>query len=224
MPLYLVPSTPLYDRERCDLPRSVHYVGPCRWDKPEAAPPAPWLAELPRDCPVVYVTEGTMHSKPALLLRAALRGLASLPVRVIATTGTHRDPEDLELGAIPPNARVERWVPHSDLFPRTDVVVTTGGTGTVLAALAEGVPLVVAPTAWDQPENAWRVARPARVSGCRRAGARPSGCATRSVACSATVIPAERATTGGDLAQYGGASQAAICSRTCRPAGRALAS
>jgi UDP:flavonoid glycosyltransferase YjiC (YdhE family) len=49
-------------------------------------------------------------------------------------------------------------VPHGDLLPRTDVVVTTGGTGTVLGSLSAGVPLVVAPTAWDQPENAWRVA------------------------------------------------------------------
>jgi MGT family glycosyltransferase len=158
MPLYLVPSTPAFDRHRCDLPKSVHYVGPCQWDKPGAAAPATWLTELPRDRPLVYVTEGTMHSKPPLLLRAALQGLASLPVRVLATTGKHRDPENLGLGVIPPNARVERWVPHSDLLPRTDVVVTTGGTGTVLATLSAGVPLVVVPTAWDQPENAWRVA------------------------------------------------------------------
>jgi MGT family glycosyltransferase len=157
MPLYLIPSTPTFDRSRSDLPRSVHYVGACQWDKPGAAPAAPWLTELPRDRHVIYVTEGSMHSKPPLLLPAALRGLASLPVQVIATTGNHRDPASLDLGAIPPNARVERWVPHSDLLPHTSVVVTTGGTGTVLAALCAGVPLVVVPTAWDQPENAWRV-------------------------------------------------------------------
>jgi MGT family glycosyltransferase len=91
-------------------------------------------------------------------LRAALRGLSSLPVQVIATTGKRRDPAQLGLGVIPPNARVEQWVAHSDLFPRTQVVVTTGGTGTVLKALQTGVPLVIVPTAWDQPENAWRVA------------------------------------------------------------------
>ena len=158
MPLYLVPSTPAFDRQRGDLPQSVRYVGPCQWDKPGGAPSAPWLAELPPDRPVVYVTEGTVHSKPPLLLRAALQGLASIPVNVIATTGRHRDPASLGLGVIPPNARVERWIPHSDLLPRTDVVVTTGGTGTVLATLSAGRPLVVMPTAWDQPENAWRVA------------------------------------------------------------------
>jgi MGT family glycosyltransferase len=158
MPLYLVPSTPTYDRNRYDLPRSVHYIGPCQWDKSDGTQAPAWLTDLPRDRPVIYVTEGTMHSKPPLLLRAALDGLSSMPVRVIATTGRHRDPEALGFGVAPPNARVEQFVPHSDLLPRTDVVVTTGGTGTVLAALSGGVPLVVVPTAWDQPENAWRVA------------------------------------------------------------------
>jgi MGT family glycosyltransferase len=158
MPLYLVPSTPAFDRQRRDLPRSVHYVGPCQWETPKGDSSPQWLTGLPKDRPLVYVTEGTLHAKPPLLLRAALRGLSSLSVQVIATTGKHRDPADLCLGAIPPNARVEQWVPHDDLLPCTDVVVTTGGTGTVLAALPAGVPLVVVPTAWDQPENAWRVA------------------------------------------------------------------
>lgn len=157
MPLYLVPSTPLFDRERSDLPRSVHYVGPCQWDRPLDAATLPWLTDLSRERPLVYVTEGTMHSKSAMLLRSALQGLATAPVRVVATTGRHRDPATLELGVVPSNARVERFVPHSDLFPRTDVVVTTGGTGTILSALSAGIPLVVVPTAWDQPENAWRL-------------------------------------------------------------------
>ncbi|MEO7271628.1 MAG: glycosyltransferase, partial [Vicinamibacterales bacterium] len=58
MPLYLVPSTPEYDRQRADLPPSVRYVGPCEWDKPASAPAPAWLTELPRDRPLVYVTEG----------------------------------------------------------------------------------------------------------------------------------------------------------------------
>jgi UDP:flavonoid glycosyltransferase YjiC (YdhE family) len=53
--------------------------------------------------------------------------------------------------------RVERWVAHEFLLPRTDVVVTTGGAGTVMTVLEAGVPLVVVPTEWDKPENAQRV-------------------------------------------------------------------
>jgi MGT family glycosyltransferase len=156
-PLYLVPSTPAFDRCRHDLPASVRYIGPCVWEKRDDPGPPAWLDELPGDRTVVYVTEGTRHSKPPLLLPAALQGLAEAPVRVVVTTGIHRDPDRLGLGRVPANARVEQWIAHRHLLPRADVVVTTGGAGTVLGALAAGLPLVVVPTAWDQPENAWRV-------------------------------------------------------------------
>jgi MGT family glycosyltransferase len=210
MPLYLVPSTPAYDRQRHDLPPSVRYVGPCQWDKPRVAARADWLTALPRDKPVVYVTEGTMHSKAPLLLRAALEGLATLPVRVIATTGKHRDPASLELGAVPANARVERFVPHSDLLPCTDAVVTTGGTGTVLATLSAGVPLVIVPTAWDQPENAWRVAEAG--AGIRLAPGESSPAAIRGAVERVLTDPSFRQNArrlGDDFARYGGALQAA---------------
>jgi MGT family glycosyltransferase len=210
MPLYLVPSTPAFDRDRRDLPPAVRYVGPCHWDKPNTAPAPPWLLEMPCDRPVVYVTEGTMHSKPPLLLRAALAGLASLPVRVVATTGKHRDPAHLALGVIPANARVERFVPHSDLLPRTDLVVTTGGTGTVLATLSAGVPLIIVPTAWDQPENAWRVAEAG--AGIRIA---PGQCTPDAIRSAVGRVLEDRTfrdnarRLGSDFSRYGGAAQAA---------------
>lgn len=157
MPLYLVPSAPEFDYERHDLPPAVHYVGTCLWNKPRHESPAAWLAELPRGQPWVHVTEGTMHVEEPFLLRAAAQGLGHLPIQLIMTTGTDRDPENLDLGPRSPNTHVVRWLSHSELLPRTDVVVTTGGAGTVMAALAAGVPLVVVPTEWDKPENAQRV-------------------------------------------------------------------
>ena len=52
---------------------------------------------------------------------------------------------------------MERWVPYDHMLPHTGVVVTTGGSGTVMSALMAGVPLVVIPTEWDKPANAQRV-------------------------------------------------------------------
>lgn len=158
MPLYLVPSSPEFDYQREDLPPSVHYVGPCIWNALEAQAPPGWLTDLPKDQPVVYVTEGTIHLQPRVL-KAAAQGLAHLPVQVIMTTGRHRDPETLDLGPRPlaPNIRVEPWIPLADLLPRINAVVTTGGPNTVLAALSSELPLVIVPSDWDHPETAWRV-------------------------------------------------------------------
>jgi MGT family glycosyltransferase len=157
MLLYLVPSTPEYDRERKDLPPTVHYVGPCLWNGSVPSPRPDWLNELGREQPVVYVTEGTMHNKDSLLLPTAIEGLANLPVQVVMTTGRHRDPTQVVNESLPQHVRIEQWIDHGQLIPLVDVVVTTGGSGTVLAALQQGIPLVIVPTAWDQQENAWRV-------------------------------------------------------------------
>jgi MGT family glycosyltransferase len=157
MPLYLVPSAPEFDYERRDLPPSVHYVGPCLWNKPHYEGSAQWLTQLPRDQPWVHVTEGTFHREEPFVLRAAAQGLAGLPMQVIMTTGKDRDPLEMNLGPLAPNIHVTRWVSHSELLHHTNAVVTTGGAGTVLAALSASVPLVIVPTDWEKPENAQRV-------------------------------------------------------------------
>ncbi|GAB4558307.1 MAG: glycosyltransferase [Anaerolineae bacterium] len=157
MPLYLVTSVPELDYQRGDLPPNVRYVGPCLWPGPEVDRPA-WMDELPSDQPWVHVTEGTVHKRRPFLLQAAARGLANLPVQVIMAVGRHRRIDDLGLGPLAPNVRVESWIPYRHLLPLTDLVVTAGGAGTIMAALAEGIPLVVSPTEWDKPENAQRVA------------------------------------------------------------------
>jgi MGT family glycosyltransferase len=157
MPLYLVPASRAFDYNRRDLPSAVHYVGPYLWNRPRTQAPTPWLAELQRDIPCVHVTEGTVHVQKPFVLRAAIAGLGGLPLQVVATTGGTRSVDDLGFSTIPDNIRIVPWVSHADLLPVTDVMVTTGGAGSVLASLAAGVPLVIVPTEWDKPEIAQRV-------------------------------------------------------------------
>ena len=52
--------------------------------------------------------------------------------------------------------QIERYLPHSAVLPRCDVVVSHGGSGTVIGALAAGLPSVVLPMGADQPLNAAR--------------------------------------------------------------------
>jgi MGT family glycosyltransferase len=157
MPLYLMPSLPEFDYQRQDLPPSVRYIGPCIWNSPRDEPAPPWLRQLSRERPWVHVSEGTVQSQSPFLLRAAAQGLANLPIEIILTTGGNREPSELDLGVLAPNIHTARWLPHCDLLPYTNVLVTTGGAGTVMTALHAGVPLVVVPTEWDKPENAQRV-------------------------------------------------------------------
>lgn len=98
-----------------------------------------------------------MHVENPFLLRAAAQGLANLHMEIVMTAASDYEPHELDLGPRAPNIHVARWISHSDLLPNTAVIVTTGGAGTIMAALAAGVPIIVVPTEWDKPENAQRV-------------------------------------------------------------------
>jgi UDP:flavonoid glycosyltransferase YjiC (YdhE family) len=108
--------------------------------------------------PLVYLTLGTVAPSMEFfpgLYRDAIDALSLLPVRVLVTVGRDRDPRDI--GAVGPNVHVARWVPQADVMPHTDVMICHGGSGTVTAGLAAGVPMAVLPLFADQPHNARRV-------------------------------------------------------------------
>jgi UDP:flavonoid glycosyltransferase YjiC (YdhE family) len=51
------------------------------------------------------------------------------------------------------------YAPYTELFPRAAAIVHHGGIGTTGLAMHSGRPMLVMPLAWDQPDNAARVAR-----------------------------------------------------------------
>jgi len=155
VPLYLVRGCPEFDYDRRDLRDSVEYAGPLD-AADDGDPPPEWLKDLPRDQPLIYVSEGTATLRP-LLLKAAVRALAGLDMHMIVATGRERDPETVDLGERPRNLTVKQWVPQRHMFARTAVVVTVGGCGTILGALSAGVPVLAVPAEMDQPDNARRV-------------------------------------------------------------------
>ena len=156
LPLTLIPSVPELDYDRRHVPAGVHYVGPCPWQPPDPPGTVDWEDAIPDASPWVHVTASTVAGSDAGLLRAAVRGLAGRSVEVIATSAGEV-PADLRPPALPSNVHLTEWVNHARLLPRCSAVVTPGGAGTIVAALAAGVPLVVVPTTWDKPDNAQRV-------------------------------------------------------------------
>jgi UDP:flavonoid glycosyltransferase YjiC (YdhE family) len=107
------------------------------------------------DDPLLYVTLGTMFNDPGPL-RTVVDAVTSLSVRALITVGPGGDPE--ALGPTPPGVRVERYVAQHVVLPRCAGVVSHGGSGTALGALALGLPQLCLPRGADQFLNAAAIA------------------------------------------------------------------
>jgi MGT family glycosyltransferase len=137
------------------VPANVTYAGPLL-EGP--GPDAAW-APPPGSGPLVVVSLGTAGD-PAVevpVLRRVLAALAELPVRAFVTVADYVD--RAAIGAVPPNATVSGYVRHAAVLPHADLLVTHAGLGSVVAALAHGVPMVALPLDRDQPENARALVR-----------------------------------------------------------------
>ncbi len=151
--LVLHGTDPLFDPPPPSLPRHHHYVGPLMWERSSEAPTyldtsgAPWV--------LVTLSSAPQEAEIALA-RTTLRTLADHPVRVVLTL-TSRHPRD-ELGSVPANARIELFVPHSDVLKRSCLLVSHAGHGIVTKAIYYGVPMVLVPWGRDQPGVAARAA------------------------------------------------------------------
>jgi MGT family glycosyltransferase len=157
---YLARGAPQFDYERRDLPDTVHYVGALAWSGEEDEMEPAWMSGLSRQRdPVVYISEGTLQAGLPVLLQAAVNGLGGQPVQVVMTGGNCPEARKIAAAALPPNIRFEEWIPEKHLLSHASVVVSVGGAGTILGALAAGVPILVVPQESDQPDNAGRVVR-----------------------------------------------------------------
>jgi UDP:flavonoid glycosyltransferase YjiC (YdhE family) len=112
--LYLASTVPSFEYPRRDLPPQVHFVGPAVPVRSGVIEPLEVLQNLP-DRPIVHVTQGTISNDPHQLLIPTLQALADENVSVIATTG-NRSLADLDLSALPDNARVDQFIPYPQLL------------------------------------------------------------------------------------------------------------
>jgi MGT family glycosyltransferase len=149
------------------LPDRVRYVGAVL-DDPAWAEDGSWTPP-PGDGPLVLVALSSSFQDQLGCLQRIIDALGTLPVRAVVTTGPAVDPEPL---AAPANVRVVAAAPHSEVLRHAAVLVTHGGHGTVVRALAADVPMVILHHGRDQADNAARVeARGAGVSVKRNAAA-----------------------------------------------------
>lgn len=137
-----------------DRPANVRYVGPVL-EGP--GPDRGWRPPGVDDGrPRVVVGLGTTPMDEVPVLRRLLAALSDAPLRLLVTTGAHVDRDDLD---VPDNAQLVGQVRHAALLPWASAVVCHGGLGTILAALARGLPVVSTPLGREQPLNAAAVER-----------------------------------------------------------------
>jgi MGT family glycosyltransferase len=149
----LVMTSRAFDFMAPTFPPNVRYVGPIL-DDPVWAQPwiSPWPADHPD--PLVLVGFSSMFQNQCALLQRVIDVLAPLPLRALVTLGPALDKEPFRT---PPNVVIRASAPHAEVLPETSAVITHAGHGTIMRALAHGVPLVCIPMGNDQYDNAARV-------------------------------------------------------------------
>jgi UDP:flavonoid glycosyltransferase YjiC (YdhE family) len=147
--LVLVATLPQLEYPRV-WPSGVHVTGPIWLDLP-----GPDDSAQPGEGPLIVVAPSTIKDPDGALVRAALEALVGEPVRVLVTRGGRELSLD---GPVPANARVVDWLDFARAMPEAALVICHGNHGTVVRALAEGVPVLVSPAMPDDAEHGARVA------------------------------------------------------------------
>lgn len=149
-PRFLVLTSRSFDFPVRRLPANVRYTGP-RLADPEWA--ETW-SPPPGDGPLVLVGLSSTYMAQEGLFQRVADALGRLPVRGLITLGPAVEPDGIDA---PPNVTVVRSAPHNQVLEHASAVITHGGHGTTIKALAAGVPVLAIPLGRDQPDNAARL-------------------------------------------------------------------
>lgn len=167
--LRLIQTSRAFDFAITPPPPNVRYVGPVL-DDPDwtGAWHSPWPVDDGR--PLVVASLSSTFQDQRGVLQRIIAALGGLPVRGLVTLGPAMAGERFD---VPENVAVVDSAPHAQVFPHAAAVVTHAGHGTVMRALAHGLPLLCLPMGRDQDDNAARVV--ARGAGLRlRPSAQPA--------------------------------------------------
>jgi rhamnosyltransferase subunit B len=139
-----------------DWPAQFRHAGFVRFDQADAALLSPELETFLKGAePPIVFTFGSAMRQGKPYFAAAVEACRLLGRRgLLLAKGRDQIPESL-----PPTMLHAEYAPFSDVFPRAAAVVHHGGIGTCAQGLAAGVPQLVMPLAFDQPDNARRLER-----------------------------------------------------------------
>jgi MGT family glycosyltransferase len=147
----LLMTSRAFEYEQYTPPTNVRLVGP-RLDDPAWV--GEWTPPAGAD-PLVLVGMSSTFMDQGDVLQRVTTALGEVPVRGVVTTGPAIPVESIEA---PANVTAVERAPHREVLKHAAAIVTHAGHGTVIKALAAGVPVVAIPLGRDQLDNAARVA------------------------------------------------------------------
>jgi MGT family glycosyltransferase len=155
-------------------PANVRYVGPVLDDPVWAQ--TPWMPPA-GDAPLVLVAMSSTFQDQVGCLQRVLDALGTLKIRGVMTAGPAIDVTEL---TSPANVTILERASHQQILQHAALLITHGGHGTAMKALAAGVPMVLLPHGRDQGDTATRVTL------------RGAGISLRRTAASSTIAAAAR--------------------------------
>jgi UDP:flavonoid glycosyltransferase YjiC (YdhE family) len=105
--------------------------------------------------PIVFTLGTAVAADAGTFYESSARAARLLGYRAVLILKDPRNRPPL----LPDGVAAFEYAPFSQLFPRAAAIVHHGGIGTTGLAMRSGRPMLVMPCAWDQPDNAERVAR-----------------------------------------------------------------
>jgi UDP:flavonoid glycosyltransferase YjiC (YdhE family) len=151
-PELVLVSAPRWLDVDCDAPANVVHAGPLGVTV-RRRPPARPDAVRPR---VLLTFSTTAMEGQAELIDRVSEAAAGLDLDAVLTLGPAVDRHAVR---VPDGVEVVPFADHDSLLPDSAAVIGHGGLGTVLRALAHGVPQLLLPLGRDQAFNAGRVER-----------------------------------------------------------------
>lgn len=149
---------PAFGAAQPDWPPQTHLCGFARYVQPSTLDPALSAFLDAGTAPLVFSLGSTAVHANAAFLRESLQATAALGQRAVLLTGSPEMRARLP-ARLPDTVHCIDYAPHAALFPCAAVVVHHGGIGTSAEALRAGVPALVVPHGFDQPDNAARLQR-----------------------------------------------------------------
>jgi UDP:flavonoid glycosyltransferase YjiC (YdhE family) len=148
-PELLLVTAPHWLDVDCDAPANVLHAGPLGI---RIRPPRPAPAGGRQRVLLTFST--TVMAGQVALIERVCDAVADLDVDAVLTLGRAVDRDAVR---VPANVDVLAYADHDRVMPSSAAVIGHGGLGTVLRALAHGVPQLLLPLGRDQAFNAGRV-------------------------------------------------------------------